>query len=88
MRPLGTGGHLGSPSTTPAEYSTAVQEAPPQQCGCLGDTQGKGIPTGPCLYSGEKPQLLNLKQNFCPTVAELGKNQSCRTAVREHQKRF
>ena len=53
MRPLGVGPYLGSPSAVPADYCTAVQEVAPRQCGCLSDTRGKGIPMGPCLYSGK-----------------------------------
>lgn len=58
MRPVGTRPHLGPPSTVPAVYSTAVQEAPLQQWGCLGDNQGKGIPTESCLHSAEKLSCL------------------------------
>lgn len=58
MRPLGVGPYLGSPSAVSADYCTAVQEAAPWQCGRPSDTQGKGIPMGPCLYSGEKLSCL------------------------------
>lgn len=91
MRPLGVGLYLGSPSAVPADSCTAVHEAAPRQCDHLSDTQGKGIPMGPCLYSGEKLSCLN--QIFClPMVlgaaVEPCKKHSCRAATRKHQKRF